>query len=269
MVLTDTSPQALMRANRENFASFGRAMVRVLPEARLRDEDGLLAYTCGLPSAMLNGVGCSDLDPFKAGDQIAQVLTMLRKRGNPAMWMVWSIDRPPDLAARLEAAGLKPFSESPCMGMALSDLPAREPLPTGLEIRQVRSAREMEAFLTVMAEVFQLDAASKEGFRLVLWPDATNPEATNRHYLGLWEGQPVATASAIYAAGVVGLYSISTRVGYRGRGIGHALTLAPLYDAQQGGYHAATLQSSTLGKSVYERLGFVTHGSRRPFFLSP
>jgi ribosomal protein S18 acetylase RimI-like enzyme len=69
------------------------------------------------------------------------------------------------------------------------------------------------------------------------------------------DGKPVATNLAFNGGGVTGLFCIATLPDYRGRGIGAAVTLAPLYEADADAQYAV-LFSSKSGKPVYERVGF-------------
>ena len=46
----------------------------------------------------------------------------------------------------------------------------------------------------------------------------------------------------------------------RGRGVGAAITLAPLLEARHLGFHIGILQASHLGYNVYRRLGFQDFG---------
>ncbi len=49
---------------------------------------------------------------------------------------------------------------------------------------------------------------------------------------------------------------VATLPAARGRGVGAAMTIAPLYEARQMGYHGGILQSSQMGYPLYRRLGF-------------
>jgi GNAT superfamily N-acetyltransferase len=78
-------------------------------------------------------------------------------------------------------------------------------------------------------------------------------------YLGRVEGEAVATADATFGGGVVGLYNIATRPAFRRKGIGLAMTRAPLIEARAAGWSRGILQAAAGGVSVYHRVGF------RPF----
>jgi len=90
-----------------------------------------------------------------------------------------------------------------------------------------------------------------------------------RNFLGYWNGKPVATSSLFIGGGVAGIYNVSTLLEARGRGIGAALTLRPLQDAHEMGYHIGVLQSSEMGFSVYQKLGFRHLGQIEYFYLAP
>jgi len=77
-----------------------------------------------------------------------------------------------------------------------------------------------------------------------------------RLYVGYMDGKAVATNLAYNGGGVTGLFCIGTIPEYRGRGIGTAITLAPLYDARDEGYQYGVLFASEFGMPVYERIGF-------------
>jgi hypothetical protein len=75
-------------------------------------------------------------------------------------------------------------------------------------------------------------------------------------YLASLQGEPVAGSAALLAAGVVGIFNVATLEAARGRGIGTAITLAPLIDARDHGYHVGVLQASEMGYPIYAQMGF-------------
>src|SRR5215469_2090036 len=79
------------------------------------------------------------------------------------------------------------------------------------------------------------------------------------HYLGLLDGEPVATASLFVGAGAAGIYFVFTVTEARRQGIGGAITVAALRRARDLGLRIGVLGSSAMGHSVYLRLGFGEH----------
>ncbi len=59
-----------------------------------------------------------------------------------------------------------------------------------------------------------------------------------------------------YGSGVAGIYNVGVCSEFRNRGIGTAITMAPLIQAKKNGYEISTLYSSELGFKVYSQIGF-------------
>ena len=86
-----------------------------------------------------------------------------------------------------------------------------------------------------------------------------------RTYLALLNGKPVGTSQLFLSRGVAGIYNVSCIPEARGRGIGTAITLAPLLEARQKGYRIGILQASSKGYGIYRRLGFQDYGNLSVF----
>ena len=107
-------------------------------------------------------------------------------------------------------------------------------------------------------------ATAIEGFELpVLNPIFVNLESSlgvqqpfYRRYLAFLSHQPVATSAVFLGENVAGIYCVSTVPAARRMGIGAAVTLRALQEAQARGYHIAVLHATQMGSRVYRQLGF-------------
>jgi ribosomal protein S18 acetylase RimI-like enzyme len=87
-----------------------------------------------------------------------------------------------------------------------------------------------------------------------------HPDARQVLFLGVLDGQTVATTEVTLGGGVAGLYNIATLPAVRRRGIGTAMTLDALRFAQDAGFETAILQAAPEGISLYTRLRFTSFG---------
>lgn len=240
-------------------------LARRLPGATVRDEPGLLLVDSGLPTDTFNVVCRTRLRAQDADVRIAAALAHFRAKSFPFAWWVGPGAMPEDLDARLTAHGLVRAEEEQGMAMDLSQLPARLSLPPGVSVRRVSTERELADFARVVASNWEPLDTNVQDFYARTARVSLTPDSPVRFFLGLLDGEPVATSECHLSHGVAGLYSVSTLKAFRRRGLGAALTLAPLLDAREAGYRTATLQASTEGQGVYARLGFEPRGVFRVY----
>jgi GNAT superfamily N-acetyltransferase len=81
-------------------------------------------------------------------------------------------------------------------------------------------------------------------------------------FVGRLDGRTVATNMLFCGGGVASVYAVATVEDARGKGIGGAITLAPLLEARSQGYRHAVLFSTEMGVRPYERIGFRTTQAR-------
>jgi len=99
-----------------------------------------------------------------------------------------------------------------------------------------------------------MDPAAADG--LLRTMDGIGLELPVRNYIGYLDSEPVATSTLFVSTGVAGVYNVATFEAARGKGIGAAITTKALVDGRDLGYRIGILQSSDMGFSVYERMGF-------------
>ena len=213
---------------------------------------GIGMSVSNLPHSSGNRVWRTSLTPAEAGTRIKEVIDFYSSRGLPFLWMVGPRDSPPDLSKRLEEAGLV-RGEGTRMAMDLRQL--KQPAePSGFESKKVEDLQTLETFSRLAPEAYGVAVSLQEAASS--WLRRMGLNQNLYQYLGCLGGKPVATSLVLLCSGVAGLYYVATLPEARGKGIGSAITAAPLIEAREEGYRIAILQSTKLGYPVYARLGF-------------
>jgi len=74
--------------------------------------------------------------------------------------------------------------------------------------------------------------------------------------VGFLDGKPVVSGILVLHANVAGIYYVMTIPEQRKKGFGTAMTERLLQKAKDVGYHLSTLQASSQGKLLYQRMGY-------------
>jgi hypothetical protein len=253
-MLRDTAPGALAAAVEANlFELF--LLFAVWKGTEVRDDGELLWSLTDIPFPLFNAVLHARLSPGRADAAIREAAARAQSRRVPLLWWTGPSTRPADLGQRLLAHGFSNFGPSPGMACDLAQLEA-PPAPAGLSIERVDNTERLDAFCRVLASGFDIPDFAREAFYDVFSAIGLTPERPLQHYLGRLGGEPVAGSSVFLAAGVAGVYNVSTIASARLRGFGAALTSRPLLDARGLGYRIGVLNASEEGIGVYRRLGF-------------
>ena len=194
--------------------------------------------------------------PAELRRDIERVLDRYRSRGClPMTWFVTPSTQLRGLGRYLEALQFVHIGRTPGMAADLWAVEGR-PLPAGLVIEQVSDEQQLRQWLHPVTVSFELDPAAASAFFELLAGRGFGPDVPWRLFIGLVEGQPVASARLFCAAGVAGVYHVAVVPQARGRGMGSAVTLATIRTARALGYRVGVLVSSSEGNGVYHRLGF-------------
>jgi GNAT superfamily N-acetyltransferase len=166
--------------------------------------------------------------------------------------------RPQDLGERLVAHG---FEYGGDIGMAadLSVLPEEVPAPDGFAVERVRDEESLAAWVEALGSGFGEGPVEAEWIGDVYSRLGFDDGGLLRHYLGRLGGEPVATATLFFGAGVARFYFVFAVEHARRRGVGAEITRAALSEARALGHSTGVLGSSEMGYSVYRRLGFEEH----------
>ena len=144
---------------------------------------------------------------------------------------------------------------------------SEEGVPEGLTIERVGDAETLPELCSTICEGFEMPSWLAEPTARLCAAAGFGDDAAAVSYAGRLDGRIVATSLVYYGAGVAGIYNVATLAACRGRGVGRAMTLAPLLDARRRGYRIGILHSSAMGLPVYRKLGFEQYCEIRHFVL--
>ena len=261
--IIDDLPAAIER----NTLEYWRAVCPHLPDAEFHDGPEATWFRSSVPFFPFNQIVRVSYASGDADAAIDHLLARFQSRGLPFCWNVGPASQPSDLAARLASRSPAHSSSMPGMAVDLSQPLVTPPSPAGLVIERVRDAAALDRWAQAYRDCFDLSESFVATLRNVYAGIGFQESAPFRHYVGLLDGAPVACSTMFIGAGacpersrrVAALWHIATLPSKRKRGIGAALTLAPLRDAQALGHRFGVLYASDMGTPLYHRLGFREH----------
>jgi ribosomal protein S18 acetylase RimI-like enzyme len=254
-IQTDLSQPALVDAIRGNLCGFFRYLTHRLPSDDRFENDKFARWYTPVPHPWFNGVLCSAFPSQADGDFIRETIQYFKER-RVSVFSCWL--EPPlkrsDWEPFLSEYGFGFSDGTPGMAVDLGAFSETPVMPDGLEIRIV----EDEPAMRTWAHVFTIGYGMPPDWESTIFDVwyKIGLDLPVQNYLGTLDGEPISTSTVFYGAGVAGIYDVATLSAARGRGLGTALTLAPLLDARQAGYRIGVLQSSDMGFGVYKRMGF-------------
>lgn len=248
----DFSAAALAQAIADNGAEFLLGMGRA-GGGEERD-DRLRWIIGGSPIDYHNAVVAARLDAADVSAEVAASIACMQRHLVPGSWHVGPGMTPPDLDQRLVDHGFCYAGDDIGMAVDLSAL-RPEPPPPGLAIGRVTTPGDLADWVGTLGKGFG-EGPAEAGWVGMIFARLGLSNPHWRHYLGRLDGVPVATATLFLGAGVAGIYFVFTVPETRSRGIGGAMTLAPLLEARALGFRIGVLGASLMGEPVYRRLGF-------------
>lgn len=251
--------EELVKYNHANFIKYREWYTRT-PRGNMYRDDNVLRYESEVPGPKWSGILMSSCNEDEADSLIEKHMEYFCSKGLLGfMWYVVPSTNPRTMGDKLEAQEFSKVASSPMMSIDLHSLPKRKEIP-GLEIRPVRSKEEMKIFDKVLETQFQLGEATFKKIYEIECSLGFEEDCPRQLYVAYQDGIPVSTNFMLLDDDVAGWYKIATHPDYERRGIGTAMTLAPLYDAKERGYNVGVLQSTEAGHKVYGRLGFKEDG---------
>ncbi len=236
-------------------------------QAECSEQPGLLRYHTAVPHPWFSGVLVSRPPTGSETASIQEQVAYFRSRG--VLAFTWWLE--PGLsmeawAERLLPHGFRLNHEPPGMVCALDELPASTRVPPGFSVHLVQDLPTLELWVRTFIDGYGLPTSFDQPFFDLL--ASLGLQGSLQHYLGYLDSAPAAAASIFYSDGIAGIYNVAVAESTRGQGLGAAITLAPLLEARARGCNLGALQSSEMGFSVYQRLGFRKVCDVRHFSIS-
>lgn len=259
-IVSDLSDKKLVKtvitANWENYHyCLGRS-----PAVELSVGRYLTWFVTNMPDHFMNLVVCTELPSDGIARLIDDALTHFRFLNVKRLsWLIQEQVPSDEIKKQLAIHGLT-CKESFATEMAvdLLSLPEKTQVPGGLNIVAVDQGEMLRKWIHVASVGFGI-AQDVENIWYEFFSEAAC-ERPFRTYLALLNDEPVGTSQLFTSAGVAGIYNVTCLPEARGQGIGAAITLAPLLEARAMGYRVGILQASSMGRRVYQGLGFQDFG---------
>ncbi|TFG21074.1 MAG: GNAT family N-acetyltransferase [Promethearchaeota archaeon] len=264
-ILRDHSETALKLALEDNILLYVKSCV--IPGEDVLDSDELFRWYCGSDILLRNWVLNPKFTPENAHLKVKEQIDFFNHRKVSFLWWIGPSATPLNLGEVMEEVGMIKLEQIPEMGDMVIDIRKSEEmesnlneivLKTGIEIRKIRSMEEIRDAVQVVIQSMEyskeFQRSGEKSCEVMLQEDPSVNMLVG--YAAYLDGKPVSISTVFYGGGVAGLYSVVTLPKYQHRGIGTAITLAPLIDARKRGYEIAVLTATKFGFPVYKRIGF-------------
>jgi ribosomal protein S18 acetylase RimI-like enzyme len=210
------------------------------------------------------GVLWSGLNSSNADDVIAAQVARFADLPCAWEWKHYSYDQPPDLRARLRAAGFLPEPAETLLVAEIAELGLAVVPPDGVELHSIVDQHGINALVSVHDEVFGGDHAAMG--RQVFAGLPEQPASV----LGVvaWAGEtPISAGRVQFHAGTdfASLWGGGTLPAWRGRGVFRAMVAYRAAEAAARGFRYLQVDASPDSRPILQRLGFVELATTTPF----
>ncbi len=252
--MTDLSDSALVHATRANLCDFFRHLARS-NKAGYFENERFIRWRTPIPHPWFNGA-LAKYPPTSADESFIEDSIAYFQSHQVGIFTFW-MDPPQtraDWDSALKKHGFGYSDSTPGMAMDLNALDESAGRVAGLEFKIANDDKSAWTWVEVFTQGYGLPLGQEPSI-FETW-GGMGRDIPLRNYIGYMNGKPVATSCLFLGSGAAGIYSVSTLPDFRDKGIGAAMTVKPLLDAQEMGFRIGTLQSSEMGFNVYKRLGF-------------
>ncbi len=270
VILKNPNQSEIEHAIEFNLYEFFRSMVHIdLEHIQYEETEEFSRFSTGIPFFFFNGVIDSHISSENAIKKIKDNITYFEKRQEPFLWVLGPSSTPKNMGELLIKNG---FILDKLLGMAynLKILDTERELINKVEIIKIENMETLKVWNDIILTGFAfpkefLSDFFYNAFSFILLNDRASASA----FLAYYDGNPIASSLVLYEAGVAGIHMVTTLEESRGKGIGTAITLAPLNEAKKLGYETAILHSTEMGLNMYKQMGFKEYCTIEVFIWQP
>jgi ribosomal protein S18 acetylase RimI-like enzyme len=229
-------------------------LMRDTHRGQYRDLGGALALTSDAPLPQWNCLEGFTTDAHRIDGLLDIGLALLRAFDQPPAVRLTPLDRPPGIDARLAQRGLVESRRE--TSFVFRGAAAAAKVNRQIQVKRAEP-EDASVFASLGAQVNAPKEKWAKGFLLGA-ALANILEPAHAFYLAHDDGEPAGGALTVSADGVTGIYSVATLRAHRRRGIGTALTVRAVTEAQAAGADIVCLEceSGSDAMQLYASLGF-------------
>ena len=256
-ILKNPNQPEIEHAIEFNLYEFFRYMVNTeLEDTQYEESEESSRFSTGIPFFFFNGVIDNHISSENPMKKIKENITFFKKRKVPFLWVIGPSSTPKKMGELLIKNG---FILEKLQGMAynLKILSTEREIVNKVEIIKIENMETLKVWNDIILMGFGFPKEVRSDFFYKAFSGILlNDKASASAFLAYHDGNPVACSLVLYKAGVAGIHMVTTLEEACGKGIGTAITLAPLNEAKKLGYETAILHSTEMGINMYKQMGF-------------
>ncbi|MDP1834992.1 MAG: GNAT family N-acetyltransferase [Chlamydiales bacterium] len=206
----------------------------------------------GIPQPLLNGVINAKISEEDCKHAVPEIIKQLDSADIPYSWWANNLTAPPSLWETLKANGLKPLIVLPGMSIELST-ESTHSLPDGVSIQRVSDVESLRIWAQIICTVYDMRSITDDIVRLYM-RDAFSDNLV--HFIGQYLGNSAVAGTIIFRPEGFYIFNVATLPAFQRLGLARSLCKHMIGKAWDKGYRRGVLQTSSMGASFYETLGF-------------
>ena len=225
-------------------------------DAGVENFKGSLQYFSGCDFPFFNGV-FNNYQHNELGikDDLLKITDFFKSKNTPFIWWwIQQSDLPEDVKKELEDQEFKLLGEFLGIAAELKHIKSNC-RDHGIQTKCVSNDVEYKKFIAIICEVFHLSDNIKRDFEEMY--QSYGEGGKFKHYLGFYEGEPVATVTSYVKGEILGLYNGATLANIQKKGLCSILIQNAINEAMDLGckYGISQLMAPGMAKGLCEKNG--------------